>query len=213
MTAGRVISSLELDLQLFEAARDAAGDRARAGARAHRRSSGSSRRGQKKRSRISRQSRRACASASCTVSASSSRASVSSSSPPPSSASDRLLAAPSAQPVDARAPRQLGEPRPDRLVVPQLGEMLVDAGEDLLEDVLGVVLATAGSPARRSRRRSGRSARRALPRPTLPLVGSARRAGLQGGWRAVHDISSSGKVGGGRCPPSARTGGVPATPP
>ena len=48
--------------------------------------------------------------------------------------------APAAQRVDAETPRQLGEPRADRVVVAQLVELLVRAREHFLEDVLGVVL-------------------------------------------------------------------------
>ena len=44
-----------------------------------------------------------------------------------------------ARPVDALPPCQLRDPRPDRLVAPQLAEVLVDLREDVLEDVLGFV--------------------------------------------------------------------------
>src|SRR5205823_3678540 len=52
----------------------------------------------------------------------------------------RLLAPSGPQPVDAHAPRQLCEPRADRSVVAQTREVLVRAGEDLLEYVLRIVL-------------------------------------------------------------------------
>ena len=48
-----------------------------------------------------------------------------------------------AEPVDADPARQLRDPRPHRVVVPERAEPLVDAGEDVLEDVLGVLLAEA----------------------------------------------------------------------
>ena len=54
---------------------------------------------------------------------------------------DDLLAGAGTEPVDAEPARQLAEPGPDGLVVAQLAEMLVGAGEDLLEDLLGVLLA------------------------------------------------------------------------
>ena len=46
------------------------------------------------------------------------------------------LARGGAQPVDRDAPRQLRQPRPDRAVVAQAGQLLVGAYEDLLEGVL-----------------------------------------------------------------------------
>src|SRR6476469_9454503 len=55
----------------------------------------------------------------------------------------RHLPAVQADPVDARPPRQLCEPGPERVVVPQPLEVGVDAGEDVLEHVFGVVLAEA----------------------------------------------------------------------
>src|SRR5919106_2612301 len=54
-----------------------------------------------------------------------------------------LLPAAGAQPVDAEAAGELSDPGPDRLIVAKAVEMLVRAREDLLEDVLGVVLAQA----------------------------------------------------------------------
>ena len=48
------------------------------------------------------------------------------------------LAARAPERVDAEAPRELREPGPDRAVVAEPVEVLVGAGEDLLEDVLGV---------------------------------------------------------------------------
>ena len=42
-------------------------------------------------------------------------------------------------PVDAAASRQLREPGPERIVGAQRVESLVRAGEDVLEDVLGLV--------------------------------------------------------------------------
>ena len=42
--------------------------------------------------------------------------------------------------VDTKATRQLGEPGADRVVVPELVEMLVRAREHFLEDVFRVVL-------------------------------------------------------------------------
>jgi hypothetical protein len=54
------------------------------------------------------------------------------------------------QPVDAEPSRELGDPGPDRLVLAERVEPLVDPREDLLEDVLGVVL---GEPERLDRDR------------------------------------------------------------
>src|ERR671918_1300782 len=54
---------------------------------------------------------------------------------------DDLLAGARADPVDARAARELADPGPDRLVGAELLEVLVRAREDLLEDLLGVLLA------------------------------------------------------------------------
>src|SRR5262245_33256558 len=51
-----------------------------------------------------------------------------------------MLLGASPQPVDTEAPGQLGEPRPDRVVVPELVEMLVGPRENLLKHVLCVVL-------------------------------------------------------------------------
>ena len=52
----------------------------------------------------------------------------------------RRVAGVQAQPVDAEPARELGEPRPDGVVVPQLRQPLERAGENLLEDVLRVLL-------------------------------------------------------------------------
>ena len=52
----------------------------------------------------------------------------------------RRLATAGAEPVDADTARQLGDPGADRLVAPEPAQVLVDAREDLLEDVLRVVL-------------------------------------------------------------------------
>src|SRR3954467_4518850 len=56
---------------------------------------------------------------------------------------DRPLARARAKAIDAEPPGQLGQPRLDRRVVPQLVEVLVCPGEDFLEDVLGVGLRQA----------------------------------------------------------------------
>ncbi len=59
------------------------------------------------------------------------------------SSSSPSSAAPTAcrrDPVEAETPRHLRDPRPDRLVVPQRPEPLVDAKERVLEDILGVRL-------------------------------------------------------------------------
>ena len=53
------------------------------------------------------------------------------------------LARARAEPVDADPARQLCDPGPHRLVVAERAEPFVDAGEDVLEDVLGVLLAEA----------------------------------------------------------------------
>ena len=45
---------------------------------------------------------------------------------------------PGAELVDAQAPRQLRDPRPDGTVVTELVEALVRSREHLLEDVLGI---------------------------------------------------------------------------
>src|SRR5439155_6349665 len=55
----------------------------------------------------------------------------------------RSLACGRAELVDAEPAGQLAQPRPDRVVVPQLLELLVGPGEDLLEHVLGVVVGEA----------------------------------------------------------------------
>ena len=55
----------------------------------------------------------------------------------------RLLARPRALAVDAEPARELGDPGPEGVVVPQGLQLLVDAREDLLVDVLGVVLGEA----------------------------------------------------------------------
>ena len=55
----------------------------------------------------------------------------------------QLFARARADLVDGKPARELRDPRPDRLVVPQPVEMLVGAGEDLLEDVLRVIGAQA----------------------------------------------------------------------
>ena len=55
----------------------------------------------------------------------------------------RLLACAGADRVQAQPSRQLGQPGPDRRVVPKLRQVLVRAGEDLLEDVLRVGLGEA----------------------------------------------------------------------
>ena len=55
----------------------------------------------------------------------------------------RLLARAGANRVEAEPPRQLGEPGPDRGVVAELRQVLVRAGEHLLEHVLGVRLGQA----------------------------------------------------------------------
>ena len=47
------------------------------------------------------------------------------------------------EPVDAEPAGELRDPRPYRLVLAQRVEPLEDAGEDLLEDVLGVLLREA----------------------------------------------------------------------
>src|SRR6478672_7141175 len=52
----------------------------------------------------------------------------------------RILPRARSQPVNADASGQLGDPRLDRLVAAQRVESLVDLGEDLLEDVLGVLI-------------------------------------------------------------------------
>src|SRR5439155_8296777 len=62
----------------------------------------------------------------------------------------RLLAPARPEAVDAAATRELGEPRPDRLVVAEAGEVFVHLGEHVLEDVLGVVV---GQPERLGRDR------------------------------------------------------------
>ena len=51
-----------------------------------------------------------------------------------------LLGRAGPQPVDAEPPRQLREPGSNRVVVPQLVQVLVGASEDLLEDVFCVML-------------------------------------------------------------------------
>jgi hypothetical protein len=51
----------------------------------------------------------------------------------------RLFARPGSDLVDAQAPGQLGDPGLDRVVAPQRVEPLVDACEDLLEDILGIL--------------------------------------------------------------------------
>ena len=60
----------------------------------------------------------------------------------------RALAGVGAQHVDRDAARQLREPRPDRGVVAQAVQLLVGAGEDLLEGVLGGVLGSVNARVR-----------------------------------------------------------------
>src|SRR4051812_12770654 len=55
----------------------------------------------------------------------------------------RLLAPLVGEAVEAQPPSQLCDPRPHRRVVPERVEPVVDAREDLLEDIFGVVLAQA----------------------------------------------------------------------
>ncbi len=55
----------------------------------------------------------------------------------------RLLARSGTHRVQAEPPRQLRQPGTDRGVVPQLRQVLVRAGEDLLEHILGVGLGQA----------------------------------------------------------------------
>src|SRR5437868_1721196 len=62
----------------------------------------------------------------------------------------RLLPRARSQTVDADAPGQLGDPGLNRLVAAQRVESLVDLGENLLEDVLGVMFAES-EPLRRDR--------------------------------------------------------------
>src|SRR5205823_14965038 len=62
----------------------------------------------------------------------------------------RVLARARPQAVDTDAARQLSDPGLDRLVAAERVEALVDLGEDLLEDVFGIVLAEA-EPLRRDR--------------------------------------------------------------
>jgi hypothetical protein len=50
------------------------------------------------------------------------------------------LARAGAEPVDAEAARQLGDPGTDGLVVTQGVEPFEDAREDVLEDILGILL-------------------------------------------------------------------------
>ena len=65
-----------------------------------------------------------------------------------------------------RPPGQLAEPRSDRLVANAAEpSRLVDAREDVLENVLGVVVGQPERLRRDRRRRIGRSARRARPMP------------------------------------------------
>ncbi len=79
-------------------------------------------------------------------------------------------------PVEAQTPRHLGDPRPDRLVVAERLEPLVDAKERVLEDILGIRLRVAGTPERRSHTRTGSTARRARPRLPGRLRDNGRRA-------------------------------------
>src|SRR6476660_4482266 len=60
----------------------------------------------------------------------------------------RLLAGARSQAVDADASGQLGDPGLDRLVATKRVEPLVDLGEDLLEDVFGVLVAQPKALAR-----------------------------------------------------------------
>ena len=56
---------------------------------------------------------------------------------------DELFAGLSAQPVEADAPGDLRDPGPERIVIPQCAQPLVDPQEHLLERILGVVLGEA----------------------------------------------------------------------
>jgi hypothetical protein len=55
----------------------------------------------------------------------------------------RFLARTRALAVDAEPARELGDPGPEGVVLPQRVQLLVDTREDLLVDVLGIVLGQA----------------------------------------------------------------------
>src|SRR5436305_781579 len=96
------------------------------------------------------------------------------------------LARRGAQPVDRYAPRQLGEPRPDRAVVAQARELLVGACEDLLEGVLRR-MCREGEPAREDR---VHVAGEALDeqRPGVVVACSAASDELGVGWHDRHPL-------------------------
>ena len=82
----------------------------------------------------------------------------------------------SAQPVDARPPRQLRDPRPNRAVVAQAAELLEDLGEDVLEDVLGVLAAEPEALAADRVDVAREALDELVPRLVVARRGSARRA-------------------------------------
>src|SRR6266566_340947 len=106
----------------------------------------------------------------------------------------RLFTRARSQPVNADASGQLGDPGLDRLVAAERVEPLVDLGEDLLEDVLGVLVAQTEALARDRVHVAGEAFDEGSPR--LLVAATAAGDELRGRNRLGHGRPVLGGFGG-----------------